>query len=303
MSTPPARQPAGQSGAGGPAAAPAGRSPLMRRQRLATELHQLRVDAGLTLDEVAGKLECSSAKVSRMETGQVAVRIQDARELLDLYAVGNARRDLLLQMVRQARGKAWWSAYDDVLDDSSQTLLSLENEASSILVYEASGVPALLQVADYAEALHSELLEPQDRRLVELRLARQQILDRPGGLALTAVIDEAALRRRVGGNEVMRTQIDHLIASSRKPGIDLRLLPFSSGPHQAMGFSFQIFDFSDDASRLVHLDLLGRAQVSESTVEIRRYREAFEQVHADALGEDESRDFLRMLSEEGPGHA
>lgn len=127
-----------------------GRSPLMRRRRLAAELHRLRVASHLTLEEVADHLECSPAKVSRIENGQVAVRIQDARELLELYEVGEEQREPLLQMVRQARGKGWWSEYADVLDESGQTLLSLEDEASSILVYEANFVTALLQTRRYA---------------------------------------------------------------------------------------------------------------------------------------------------------
>jgi transcriptional regulator with XRE-family HTH domain len=267
----------------------------MRRRRLAAELHRLRMAAGLTLDEVAGQLECSPAKVSRIENGQVAVRIQDARELLDLYSLGGAKRDGLLQMVRQARGKAWWSAYDDVLDDSSQTLLSLENEAWSILVYEANCVPPLLQVSQYADALNSEGPGPHDRRLVDLRLARQQILGRPDAPALTAIMDEAVLRREVVAAEVMRIQIEYLIEASEKPGIDLRVLPFDSGAHQAMGFSFQIFEFADDDPRLVYIDLLGRAQVLESAAEVGQYRTAFDQVHQKALPPDLSRNFLTNL--------
>src|ERR1700733_2276681 len=132
-----------------------GRSPLMRRRRLAAELHRLRAASHLTLEDVADHLECSPAKISRIENGQVAVRIQDARELLDLYDVDEDQRELLLQLVRQARGKGWWSDYADLLDEGDQTLLSLEDEASAILVYETNLIAPLLQSRRYAWELTS----------------------------------------------------------------------------------------------------------------------------------------------------
>ena len=159
-----------------------GRSPLMRRRRLAAELHRLRSASHLTLEEVADHLECSPAKVSRIENGQVAVRIQDARELLDLYDVDEEQREPLLQMVRQARGKGWWSDYADLLDEGGQTLLSLEDEASAIFVYETNLIAALLQTRRYAWELISSRTDSRldlVQRTVELRMARQQILDRP----------------------------------------------------------------------------------------------------------------------------
>lgn len=128
---------------------------MMRRRRLAAELQRMRLASRRTLEEVAAYLECSPAKVSRIENGQVAVRIQDARELLDLYEVADDRREELLQLVRQARGRGWWSDYADVLDPGSETLLSLEDEALAVSVYETNLVTALLQTQRYAWELFS----------------------------------------------------------------------------------------------------------------------------------------------------
>jgi transcriptional regulator with XRE-family HTH domain len=273
----------------------------MRRRRLAAELHRLRVAARLTLEEVADHLECSPAKISRIENGQVAVRIQDARELLELYDVNDEQRDPLLQMVRQARGKGWWSNYADLLDESGQTLLSLEDEASAVLIYETNLIAALLQTRRYAwELISSRTDLPLDlvQRRVELRMARQQILDRPNAPRLNVVLDEASLRRAVSSRDVMREQYELLADTAARPNISLRVLLFGAGAHQAMGFPFQIFEFVDDDPQLVSVELLSRREIFESAEEVGRYRAAFNQVYERALSPDESRNFVMNLVKE-----
>lgn len=273
----------------------------MRRRRLAAGLHRLRAASGLTLEEVADHLECSPAKVSRIENGQVAVRIQDARELLDLYDVDEDQREPLLQMVRQARGKGWWSNYADLLDEGGQTLLSLEDEASAILVYETNLIAALLQTRRYAWELTSSRTDSRldlVQRMVELRMARQQILDRPNAPRLNVVLDEASLRRAVSSRDVMREQYELLRDMADRPNISLRVLPFGAGAHQAMGFPFQIFEFVDDDPHLVCVELLSRREILENAEEVGRYRAAFNQVYERALPPEESRNFLVNLVKE-----
>jgi transcriptional regulator with XRE-family HTH domain len=278
-----------------------GRSPLMRRRRLAAEFHRLRGQSHRTLEEVAAHLECSPAKVSRIENGQVALRIQDARDLLDLYDVDEDRRADLLQMVRQARSKGWWAGFADLLDESAQTLLSLEDEATSILIYETNLVAALLQTRRYAWELlatRPDVQLDQVQRQVELRMARQQVLDRPDAPFLGVVLDEASLRRPVGSRDVMREQCEYLITFSERPRVSVRVLPFSAGPHQAMGFPIQIFKFAGDEPQLVYVELLGSGQVLEIAEEVGRYRAAFDQVHEQALPPGKSRDFLEGLAKD-----
>jgi transcriptional regulator with XRE-family HTH domain len=273
----------------------------MRRRRLAAELHRLRTASHLTLEEVASHLECSPAKVSRIENGQVAVRIQDARELLDLYDVDGERSTALLQMVRLARGKGWWAAYADLLDESAQTRLSLEDEASAILVYETNLVTALLQTRRYAwEVLSSRTDSKLDlvQRKVDLQMARQQILDRPNAPRLIVVLDEASLRRAVNVPDVMREQYERLSAAAGHADISLRVLPFDAGANQAMGFPFQIFEFIDDDPHLVYVELLNRGEIFESAEEVGRYRSAFNQVRESSLPEEESRDLLAKLAKD-----
>lgn len=273
----------------------------MRRRRLAAELHRLRAASRLTLEEVADHLECSPAKVSRIENGQVAVRIQDARELLELYDVDDEQREPLLQMVRQARGKGWWSDYADLLDEGGQTLLSLEDEASAILVYETNLITALLQTRRYAWELISSRTDSRldlVRRTVDLRMARQQILDRPNAPRLSVVLDEASLRRAVSSRDVMCEQYELLADTANRPNISLRVLLFGAGAHQAMGFPFQIFEFAGDDPHLVSVELLSRREVLESAEEVGRYRAAYNQVYERALPPEESRNFLVNMVKE-----
>jgi transcriptional regulator with XRE-family HTH domain len=273
----------------------------MRRRRLAAELHRLRAVTHLTLEEVADHLECSPAKISRIENGQVAVRIQDARELLELYEVEEAQQTPLLEMVRQARGKGWWSQYGDILSESRQTLLSLEDEASSILVFETNVVIDLLQTRHYARGVISsrpDLPLAQVERMIDLQMARQRILDRAHAPRLTVVLDEASLRRQVSTADVMLEQYERLIDAGDQIGIDLHVLPFDAGAHQAMGFPFHLFRFIDGDPELAYVELLNGGQVLETAEEVGRYRAAFDQVHDRALSAADSQRFLSKLTAE-----
>jgi transcriptional regulator with XRE-family HTH domain len=270
----------------------------MRRRRLAAELQRLRTASHRTLEEVADYLECSSAKVSRIENGQVAVRIQDARDLLDLYEVDDERREAMLQMVRQARGKGWWSSYADLLGEGAQTLLSLEDEASAILIYETSLVPALLQTRGYAWEMLSARNDVQldvIQRMVELRMARQRILERQEAPRLDVVLDESSLRRMVGAPDVMAEQYRRLLTVAGQRGVGLRVLPFRAGSHQAMGFPFHIFEFAGDDPHIVYVELLSGSQFFDSAEEVGRYRAAFNQVSDRAMGREDSRRFIENL--------
>jgi transcriptional regulator with XRE-family HTH domain len=270
----------------------------MRRRRLAAELQRLRTASHRTLEEVADYLECSPAKVSRIENGQVAVRIQDARDLLDLYEVDDERREAMLQMVRQARGKGWWSSYADLLGEGAQTLLSLEDEASAILIYETSLVPALLQTRGYAWEMLSARNDVQldvIQRMVELRMARQRILERQEAPRLDVVLDESSLRRMVGAPDVMAEQYRRLLTVAGQRGVGLRVLPFRAGSHQAMGFPFHIFEFAGDDPHIVYVELLSGSQFFDSAEEVGRYRAAFNQVSDRAMGREDSRRFIENL--------
>ncbi|MFL6076934.1 MAG: helix-turn-helix domain-containing protein [Mycobacteriales bacterium] len=279
-----------------------GGNPLVRRRRLAVELRRLRAASGQTLEEVADYLECSPAKVSRIENGQVTVRIQDAKELLDLYDVAGDQREALLEMVRQARRKGWWHPYADLVKPETglEKLLSLEDEATALYVHETNLVPGLLQTTGYTTFLMNSRDDYPPAvldRYVDLRMRRQQVLERPDAPALHAVLDEAVLRRRVGGPKVMKDQYEALIAVSERPNITLRVLPFDAGPHQAMGFAFHLFEFSGTDPQVVYVEHLEGAAFVEQLEEVARYRAAFTQASGYALDPERTREFIADFAE------
>lgn len=281
----------------------AGVSPVVRARRLAAELRRLRAQSGRTIEEVAERLECSAAKVSRIENGLVGVRIQDARALLELYGVDGARLGELLELARQARGRGWWLPYADVVAEGYGQVIGLEDEASSIARLETRVVPGLLQTGGYAEALFSAPRDvPPDvvDRRVRLRMERQKILDRADPPRLDAILDEAVLRRRVGGRAVMAGQCARLAELARRPAVSLRVLPLESETHQAVGFSFTVFGFDDPGDpKVVYEEGFDGVILHQSAELVGRYTAAFEQARGCALGEAESLEFLIGLAE-GP---
>jgi len=279
----------------------AGVSPVVRGRRLAAELRRLRAQSGRTIEDVAEHLECSAAKVSRIENGLVGVRIQDARALLLLYGVDGERLDELLELARQARGRGWWLPYVDVAAEGFGRVVGLEDEASSIDRLETRLVPGLLQTKLYAEALFSASRDiPPDvtERRVRLRMEGQKILYRGRPPRLNAILDEAVLRRRVGSRAVMAHQCTHLIAMARRPAISLRVLPLESETHQAVGFSFTVFGFEDPGDpKVVYEEAFHGVVLHDSAELVGRYTAALEQARGCALSEAESLDFLACLAE------
>src|ERR1700734_623142 len=202
-------------------------SPTVRRRRLAAELRGLREAAKLTCEEVAEHLECSASKISRVETGRVSVSPRDVRDMLQIYGVPPDQREELVQLARDSRQKGWWHAYSDSIQPHFATYLGLESAASEIRIYEVSLIPNLLQTEEYARAVISAgmVTSPQDdiERQVALRMARQPPLTRSTDPPkVWAVLDEAALRRRVGGAGLMRLQLENLLGLSALANVSLQ---------------------------------------------------------------------------------
>lgn len=277
-------------------------SPVVRRRRLAVELRRLRAAAGKTLDAVAEHLECSPAKISRIESGQVGARIQDVRDMLDFYRVAGAERESLLELVRQSRRKGWWQAYADVLRDAFGQLIGLEDEATGIWTFENNLVPGLLQTPGYARAMITsrrddppELIE----RWIELRLTRQAVLGRQHAPEYHAVIDEAALRRPAGSPHVMDEQYAHLIAMAQRPSLTVQVLPFSAGADASGAFPFVILGFADLAEpKVVYAELLHDAFYLNTAEQVGRYLAQFDAVRARALAPAASVDLIQRLRAE-----
>jgi transcriptional regulator with XRE-family HTH domain len=267
-------------------------SPTVRRRRLALELRRLREAAKLTCEEVAEQLECSASKISRVETGRVSVSPRDVRDMLEIYGVPADQRDGLVQLARESRQKGWWHAYGDTVQPHFATYLGLESATSEIRIYEVNLIPGLLQTEGYARAVISAGMvnSPRDdiERHVALRMERQRLtITSPP--KMWAVLDEAALRRQVGGAEVMRVQLEYLRELSAMRNVWLQVIPFGGGAHPAMGRPFVILSFGEDADPdVVYLEDLTSALWVENVEEVHRYTVFFNHLQATALSFDDS---------------
>jgi len=251
---------------------------VVGRLRLASDLRRLRHAAGLTLEDVARGLECSPAKVSRMETGAVGVRLQDVRAIGELLRLDEAERELMTTLVREARTRGWWQEFADVVPADSAIFYGLEDGADLIAQHTLALVPGLLQTEAYARALLESAsgvsAETVDRRLA-LRMRRQAVLDRPSPPKLDLFLDEAVLHRVVGGHEVMAEQLAHLLALADRSTVDLRIVPFAAGVHSAAGVGFTVFAFDDAAvTPVVFAEQLSRNVFIDELDEVDVYRQS-----------------------------
>ena len=264
----------------------------VRRRRLGRELRRLREAAGLTGEQVAARLECSASKISRMETGKVPVSARDVRDVAAIYDVPDDLRDSLIQLARESRQKGWWQAYADSVQPQLAVYLDMESEASEIRLYRAIRIPSLLQTVGYAHAISVPAaisgVQSEDSRSVPLMMERQR---RASGSTskIWAVIHEAALRRQVGGPDVMRAQIEHLLAESAKPGMFLQVIPLSTGAHAAMDTPFVIFAFPDQSETdIVCVAYATGALWIEDAAEVRTYATLYQHLQAAALSPGDS---------------
>jgi transcriptional regulator with XRE-family HTH domain len=286
-------------------------SPTIRRRRLAAELRRLRHDAGMSIEDVAADLGWQPSKLSRVENRQIGISTADVRKLLDLYkAEDRAYRDELIDMARRATERGWWQSFGSgVVPTALANLIGLETEARTIRSYEPELVPGLLQTEAYARGI-MRAWQPAwtaadiDRR-VEIRLGRQDVLRQPSSASpqVNCIINEAVLRRNVGGNEVMHEQVE-VLAKERDPAtVTVQVLPFNAGAHPAMTGPFQILTFHDPSDLgVVHLESAMTAITLERPEEIRRYDEIWGSLQARALSPEDSRVMMRSYALRYAGH-
>ncbi|SDM48032.1 Helix-turn-helix domain-containing protein [Streptomyces sp. cf386] len=285
--------------------------PAVRRRKLGAELRALRTSAGLTSGEAARLVGWHQSKVSRIETGASGVKPADVRLLLDAYGVRDAQlRELLLVLAGSDEGGGrhhWWHAYRGVLPPTYRDFISLESQASAMRTLETSVVPGLLQTPEYARAVTRAAVsgladEPgsADERLdalVAVRLARQDVLHGDPPLQLSAVLDEAVLRREIGGPEVMAGQLRRLMEAGRLPQVRLQVLPFTAGEHIGITGPFVIFSFSNTSDLdVVVLDHLTSSLYLERKEDLQAYTEAFNALRIHALSPEESLDYIAALA-------
>jgi hypothetical protein len=272
---------------------------VARRRKVAASLRHLRGVAERTEDEAAAHLDCSLTRFQRIEAGIAAVRLTEVRSMLDLYNISGEQREQILAEARRARERSWWYPYADLIDETFETQLILEDDAAVLRTYQPNLVPGLLQTERYAWELietQSDLPLETVRRLASLRTLRQQVLSRDDAPRLDVILDEAVLRRPVGGPEVMREQFRHLAEVAASPGVTIQVLPFEAGPHHALGAGFHIFEFTGCEPEMVELELLDRVTFVVEPGEVGRYAKVFGHVRRQALDAGQSRALLSDLA-------
>lgn len=276
-------------------------SPIGQMRRLGLILRKMREHSGLTLEQVAERMECSQSKISRIETGHNSVNTRDVRDLLEIYGVSGQDANDLIAMARAARQRGWWHPYNSVLVSA---YVGLETDARQIRTYEHQVMPGLLQTREYAEAMfraaRPDLRDEEVSTRVRVRMERQSLINRQENqVSFVAVLDEAVLSRPVGGDTVMRAQLRRLHNATSMGNVTIQVLPFEVGAHAAVDGTFAILDFSEpnDAS-MVYAENATGGLFLDKVEELRIYTTIFEQVQKAALCPAESAELIAQLAEE-----
>jgi transcriptional regulator with XRE-family HTH domain len=272
------------------------RSPTVRRRELGAILRALRTQKGLTVEQAAERLMVSMSKLSRIETGHGAATARDIRDLCDLYDVTDeAERDRLMTLAREGKQQAWWQSYDLAY----ATYAGLEAEAVGISAFQSSVVHGLLQTADYARAGHEgampRLNPGQIDRQIEAKLTRQRILTRDNPSRFTAVLDEAALHRVVGGRQVMAAQLAKILDMSALPNVVVQVLPYDVGAHPAVESNFTIVELPSPTPGVVFVEGLIGSTYLERDDDLTRYRIIFRKLQSIAMSPKGSLDLIRKF--------
>jgi transcriptional regulator with XRE-family HTH domain len=282
-----------------------GPSPVVQRRRLRAELRKARQEAGFTQEQVAVAMDWSLSKVIRIEAGSVGISTNDLKALLRHYKlVDEARTAELVILARAARERSWWSVYKDVAPPGLLQLIGYESAAVINRNFEPLLIPGLLQTEEYARAVIRQLEErypaEQVDTLVEIRMRRQELLDRADPPLLFFILDEAVVRRLVGGAAVMRRQLRRLTEIADSPNVTIEVVPFSAGAHPGIKGPFVVLEFPDAADDdVLYLESARGDLISRDVPEeILAYREVFEQLRTMSLGPEGSLIYLAKMADE-----
>jgi len=283
--------------------APVG-GPTVLRILLGAQLRRLRESVGITREDAGYHIRASGSKISRMELGRVSFKERDVADLLEFYGVTDAtERDSLIQLTKEANATPWWQKYQDVVPDWFGVYVGLEEAAQLIRSYEVQFVPGLLQTEEYARAVVMQGapdIEPNEaERRVAVRMGRQQLLTRSNPPRLWAVVDEAALRRPMGGRDVHAAQIERLLDAVGEPNITLQVMPFRYGGHGAEGGAFTIMRFPEaDLPDMVYMEYLTGALYLDKPDEVERYAAVMERLSVAGTSPERTREMLTTVLKE-----
>ena len=276
----------------------ADRSPTLRRRELASQLRDLRKQSGRTVEDVARELLCSPPKISRIETGVRPASLRDVRDLCTIYGVDDSLRARLMTLAREAKQQGWWNRYEDILIDR---LIGLETEAAQISSYESCVIPWMFQTREYARAVIRGILpriadQVLDER-VAARLTRQEIITRESPPHFWPLVDESALRRRVGSSQVMRDQLKRMVELAAIPNMTLQVVPFSLGAHPGLDNTFTLLEFQSGQPPVVYVENMAGELYLERAKDVNRYKEALMHLRAGALDPESSISLIERVRE------
>lgn len=274
------------------------------RMLLGAHLRRLREAQGISRETAGYEIRGSESKISRMELGRVSFKVRDVEDLLTLYGVDDPEeRDGLMAKAREANEPGWWHRDGDILPSWFQSYLGLESAATLIRSYEIQFIPGLLQTADYARAVillgHADAKTPEIDRRVALRMKRQELLTADDPPRLWCVIDEAALRRPIGGIGVMRDQIAALIKAAKRKNVQIQVIPFATGGHAAAGGSFSILRFPEqDLPDVVYIEQMNSALYLDKREEVDYYAEVMNRLGIEARPPARTPEILGQILED-----
>lgn len=274
-----------------------GTSPTLRQRELGKRLRDLRSQHSLTVEAVAEKLLCSATKISRLETSARRPSLRDVRDLCTLYGVNESVSAELMSLARGAREQGWWTKYEDLNLDP---YLGLEQDATAITSYTTYYLPALLQTEEYTRAVIKAIAPKMDPDIFEQRVAvrmrRQQVLEDKIRPTYRVLLDEAVLRRHIGGPMVMASQIDKILEAERYGKATIQIIPFDVGVNAAQDSNFVLLEFEGKpVSPIVFVEGLTANQYLEREADIARYREAIGHLGGSALSPLDSINFVRKM--------
>jgi transcriptional regulator with XRE-family HTH domain len=278
--------------------------PGVLRLLLGTQLRRLREAAGITPEQAGYEIRASRSKISRMEHGRVGFKQRDVADLLTLYGVtDDLTRSGVLSLAQQANAQGWWRQYGDILPDWFEAYLGLEAAAALIRTFELQFVHGLFQTEAYARAVtmlgHRAAPADEIDRRVSLRMKRQDLLEGPGAPRVWSVMDEAALRRPVGGREVMHGQLGRLIEVAALPRVTVQVVPFRRGGHAGAGGSFTVLRFGQpDLPDVAYIEQLTSALYLERRADVDHYMEVMNRLSAEALTPAGTIRFLKEIMRE-----
>ncbi|MBB5494303.1 helix-turn-helix domain-containing protein [Nocardiopsis exhalans] len=265
------------------------------------ELTRLRDSSGLSRAQVAERIGITDSTLWRYETGMTRPKPGDVAILLDVYGVHGAEREELIEMAKHARKRGWWHRHRQALKPGFDSYIGLEAAASVVRTFQTSVVPGILQTEAYARAVIEQTAISSAPDMVDekvlVRMSRQELITREDApLQVVAILDEAVLRRQVGGPETMHEQLQRLIALAQHPNVTIRVVPFAHGAHPGLDGQFNLLEFPEQADPdLVYLEQAGSGLVPEDPEEVRRYTLMFGSLLGRALKANESLSFMRGL--------